>query len=137
MFHLAYMTDNGEVIPDKHRGIFHDIISPFYEKMLLQLFIVSFRFFGFSFYYCLILVSAPSSVRTSCQWSLEYVNCLTWGGVRTPKIGFPGYYSKLHLMVRFQFWRSWECTFVFHCHYLQVRVDLEWYYMLGSHLGVK
>ena len=33
--------------------------------------------------------------------------------------------SKLHLMVRLQFWRSRECGVPFYCHYSQVHSDLE------------
>ena len=37
-------------------------------------------------------------------------------------------------MVKIQFWM--ECL-LFHCYYSQIYSDPEWYYLLGSRLGVK
>ena len=42
------------------------------------------------------------------------------------KKGFHEYDSKLHLMIRFEFWKSCEHGVPFHCHYSQVHSDLEW-----------
>ena len=38
----------------------------------------------------------------------------------------PEYNTKMHLMVRHQFWRSEECGVSLHCHYSQVHSDPEW-----------
>ena len=49
----------------------------------------------------------------------------------------PVYDTKLHLMVKLQFWRSVEFGVPLHCHYALIHFDLEWQYLLGSYLFVK
>ena len=49
----------------------------------------------------------------------------------------PGYDTKLHLMMKLKFWRSRECGIPLHYNYSQNHTDLEWWYLLGFHLGVK
>ena len=47
--------------------------------------------------------------------------------IRSPKKwGCPGYVTRLHLMVRLEFWRSGECGVLFHCHYSHVHFDSRW-----------
>ena len=38
----------------------------------------------------------------------------------------PGYNTKLHLVVRFQLWRSGECRVCIHCHYSQIHSEPDW-----------
>ena len=42
-----------------------------------------------------------------------------------------------YLMLRLQSWSSGKCGVPLHCHYSQVHSDLEWWYLLGSHLLIK
>ena len=54
-----------------------------------------------------------------CRQDFEYADCIPCRGVRPhPQIGVIG--KKLHLIVRFEFWRSGECGVPLHCHYSQV-----------------
>ena len=62
-----------------------------------------------------------------CQWGLGYGDCTPyWGDMTTHKRGCSGFNTKLHLMGRFQFWRSWECGVPLYGHYWQVYADPEW-----------
>ena len=44
----------------------------------------------------------------------------------SPKMWCLGHNTKLHLMVRFQFWKSGEFEVLLHYHYSQVYSDWEW-----------
>ena len=68
--------------------------------------------------YLLLQLSLKASYP--CHWCPEYANC-------TPsQMRCPGYDTKLHLIVRLQFWRSGKCGEPFHCHYSQFHAVLEW-----------
>ena len=58
-------------------------------------------------------------------------------GKITQKKRCPGYDTKLHLVVRFQFWWYKFCEVLLHCHYSQENSDPERLYLLGIHLRVK
>ena len=62
-----------------------------------------------------------SKWSSSNGWGLEYIDCIHCRGVRPhPKKVYPGC-TKLHLIVRLQFWK-----FVWiHCYYSRVHSDLE------------
>ena len=77
---------------------------------------------------------------TLCQWGFEYT--FVSPAEREDPIhkrggGCTGYDTKIYLMIRLLFWSSGECEITLHCHYSQVHSDLEWWYLLGSHLWVK
>ena len=39
---------------------------------------------------------------------------------------YPGYDTKLHLIVQFPLWRFGECELSLHCHYSQVHSEKKW-----------
>ena len=62
---------------------------------------------------------------TPCRWGLEYADCIPCRGLRPPQKGYPGHDTKLHLMVKPQFWKSRECGIPLRCHYSHVHSDME------------
>ena len=60
----------------------------------------------------------------TCQQDLEYIDCLPCREVRhTPKNRLPGHNTKLHLVVRLQFWSSEQREVPIYCHHSQVHSD--------------
>ena len=55
----------------------------------------------------------------------------------TPNYEYPGYDSKLNLIVKFHILKSEKSRVHPRVHYSQVQPDPEWLYLLLSHLGVK
>ena len=57
---------------------------------------------------------------------LEYTDCIPFIGVRPPpkKWGCPGYDTKLHLVVRLQFWKSVEYRIPLQQHYSLVHSEI-------------
>ena len=61
-----------------------------------------------------ILQPQPTGL-VSCEWGLEYADCISCRWVKPLKKMCSGYDTKLHWMVRFQFWRSGACRVLLHC----------------------
>ena len=69
----------------------------------------------------------------SCWFSLEYADYISFRRGKIPqKKGCLKYDTKLHPIVKLQF-----LQLHLHCHYSQVHSDLEWWYLLGTHLWIK
>ena len=72
------------------------------------------------------------------EMSLKPINLILHHHIRPPtKRACPGYDIKLHLIMRIQFWRSWEYGVLLRCHYSHVHSDPDRYYLIGSYLWVK
>ena len=64
------------------------------------------------------------SFKPSWRPGLDYADCINCREIRpASKIKCSGYDTKLHLMVRLQFWRSGEYRVPLHCHYFQAHSD--------------
>ena len=59
---------------------------------------------------------------------MRWLYPLQWGK-STPKKECLEYDTKLHLIIRLQFWQSCEYGVRFHCHYSQVYFELKWLYL--------
>ena len=59
----------------------------------------------------------PNYYREPYWQGLKYTICNPSRRVRSSLMGCPEYETKLHLMIRLQFWRSGECGVPLHCHY--------------------
>ena len=79
--------------------------------------------------YCLQVNTLP------CWRGLEYNDCIPCKGVKPP--AKKSVLGMTLLTVRLQFWTCGECSASFFYHYSQVYSDLEYKYLLGSHLWVK
>ena len=87
---------------------------------------------------CLYIYSIPlyanyiepltnTTIMTSpCQSAVEFTDYSLLRSKTLPQKRYPGYSTKLHLIVRFLFWSFRECRVPLHCHYSQVHSDSEW-----------
>ena len=93
-------------------------ITPFSSYLFLCSFPYSafLTYFLFIFFLSYSLSAQSTELKTCCLYPLKRSKT-------SLKKGCPGYDTKLHLMVRLQFWRSKECGVFCHCHYFTVHSD--------------
>ena len=64
-------------------------------------------------------------LTTKSAGAVEYADCISTEGY-DPLNECPGYETKLHLMMRLQFWSFGGWGVLLHCHNSQVHSDPEW-----------